>query len=183
MASSPSPGESDSVYTDSEGSNSSSASESTQREVEVEEEVPLHPTSDSPQKPQRTLKPYTHSTSNVYAASSSFLTIAGRPVSPTHSKPAAADEILCYNQKSKIPPTVDQIMRNKEVTDHLPDSDLLKAVHAYASEFYTAKGWDGIAGRSMDESALIAIGVLLEEWCKEMIGENGDMVFVEKEGG
>ena len=65
----------------------------------------------------------------------------------------------------------------------LPDSDMLKAIHAYASDFYdsatTNRGrtdW-----RSMDETALIAMGILLEEAAKESLGETGDLAFVEGE--
>ncbi|KAL6250336.1 hypothetical protein RBB50_002638 [Rhinocladiella similis] len=66
----------------------------------------------------------------------------------------------------------------------LPDSDMLKAIHTYASDFYSAATANKGAYdfRSLDETALIAIGVLLEEAVKEALGENGDMVFVEPEG-
>lgn len=62
----------------------------------------------------------------------------------------------------------------------LPDSDLLKAVHAYASNFYGRKG--GKADfRSLDETALMAVGVLLEEWADDLLGNGGEGVFVEGE--
>lgn len=83
----------------------------------------------------------------------------------------------------------------------LPDSDLLKAVHAYASDFYgamrmAAHGSRKHPGRrrvnsngytrgndfgSLDETALLAFGVLLEESVAAALGETGDMVFVEGE--
>ncbi|KAG8626488.1 hypothetical protein KVT40_005433 [Elsinoe batatas] len=69
------------------------------------------------------------------------------------------------------------------VTQVLPNSDLLKAIHAYTSNFYAAgslKGkWDW---RSMDETALLAMGILLEEAMKDRIGATGDLAFVEGEG-
>ncbi|KAK1963945.1 membrane protein [Colletotrichum sublineola] len=72
----------------------------------------------------------------------------------------------------------------------LPDSDLLKAVHFYASHFYSALGGPkrnpsyqvcsrNIDEGSMDESALLAFGILLEEAGKEVLGSKGDMVFTE----
>ena len=67
----------------------------------------------------------------------------------------------------------------------LPDSDLLKAIHAYASDFYGS----GAVGdthndfHSLDETALIAMGILLEEAAKEILGGMGDLAFVEDEGG
>lgn len=62
----------------------------------------------------------------------------------------------------------------------LPDSDLLKAVHAYASMFYGRRGEKGDF-RSLDETALMAVGVLLEEWVDGLLGRSGEGVFVEGE--
>ena len=63
----------------------------------------------------------------------------------------------------------------------LPDSDLLKSLHAYASDFY--RNATGVRGkwdyRSMDETALLALGILLEETAAESLGETGDLAFVE----
>lgn len=62
----------------------------------------------------------------------------------------------------------------------LPDSDLLKAVHAYASMFYGRRG--GKADfLSLDETALMAVGVLLEERVESLLGRSGEGVFVEGE--
>lgn len=63
----------------------------------------------------------------------------------------------------------------------IPESDLLKAVHLYASEFYdratTNRGQGDL--RSMDGTALLAFGILLEEAAKHCLGEKGHLVFVE----
>jgi hypothetical protein len=66
----------------------------------------------------------------------------------------------------------------------LPDSDLLKAIHAYASDLYADATDDKgrCDFRSMDETALLALGVLLEEAAVQVLGETGDMVLVEPEG-
>lgn len=72
----------------------------------------------------------------------------------------------------------------------LPDSDMLKAVHGYTSHFYEALGQrhDGATGRgsitraderSMDETALLAFGILLEEAARDSLGRDGDLVFTE----
>ncbi|OHW93849.1 membrane protein [Colletotrichum incanum] len=72
----------------------------------------------------------------------------------------------------------------------LPDSDLLKSIHSYASHFYSTLGGPkrnpsyqvgarNIDERSMDESALLAFGILLEEAGKDVLGSKGDMVFTE----
>ncbi|KAH9906843.1 hypothetical protein F4778DRAFT_600696 [Xylariomycetidae sp. FL2044] len=78
--------------------------------------------------------------------------------------------------------------------DILPDSDTLKAVHSYASHFYSnlhasqsmrePQSENNIARRniderSMDETALLAFGVLLEETGRETLGRKGDLVFTE----
>lgn len=62
----------------------------------------------------------------------------------------------------------------------LPESDLLKAVHAYASNFYGRRG--GTADFcSLNETALMAVGVLLEECADSLLGRGGEGVFVEGE--
>jgi hypothetical protein len=93
----------------------------------------------------------------------------------------------------------------------LPDSDLLKAIHAYASHYYGAlaagRGDTGgrrysdasssagellgpgrgrldldLNERSMDETALLAFGILLEEAGRETLGRRGHLVFTEPAG-
>ena len=65
----------------------------------------------------------------------------------------------------------------------LPDSDLLKAIHTYASDFYgraTANG--GLLDfESLDETALLGLGILLEEMAEHALGDTGDLAFVEGE--
>ncbi|KAK2615751.1 hypothetical protein N8I77_002483 [Diaporthe amygdali] len=71
----------------------------------------------------------------------------------------------------------------------LPDSDMVKAVHGYASHFYEAlghrragepRGYIGrVNERSMDETAILAFGILLEEAACESLGKEGDLVFTE----
>lgn len=68
----------------------------------------------------------------------------------------------------------------------LPESDLLKAVHGYSSRFYgrmMKRGGPGLQHNvdeaSMDETALLAFGILLEEAGRDVLGRRGDMVFTE----
>ena len=65
----------------------------------------------------------------------------------------------------------------------LPESDLLKAVHAYTADYYAQTSQDGgkIDARSMNETALVAMGILLEEAMVQILGERGDMALVEGE--
>ncbi|KAI0134124.1 hypothetical protein BJ170DRAFT_608601 [Xylariales sp. AK1849] len=69
----------------------------------------------------------------------------------------------------------------------LPDSDMLKAIHGHSSHFYAARAMadhcertqKSIDERSMDETALLAFGILLEEAGREVLGKKGDLVFTE----
>ncbi|KAI0205849.1 hypothetical protein F4808DRAFT_181185 [Astrocystis sublimbata] len=71
----------------------------------------------------------------------------------------------------------------------LPDSDLLKAIHSYVSHFYKdlpankhtvhGEAGEGVSERSMDETALLSFGILLEEMSREALGNGGDLVFTE----
>lgn len=65
----------------------------------------------------------------------------------------------------------------------LPSSDLLEAIHAYSADYYDYatpdRGQDDY--QSMDETALIAMGILMEEMAKESLGQTGDLVLVEGE--
>ena len=65
----------------------------------------------------------------------------------------------------------------------LPESDLLKAIHAYASQFYgrAVKGRGKVDFESLDETALLAMGILMEETAGEVLGETGYKAFVEGE--
>ncbi|KAH8700287.1 Mnd1 family-domain-containing protein [Talaromyces proteolyticus] len=65
----------------------------------------------------------------------------------------------------------------------LPASDMLEAIHSYSSHFY-ANAVDSEQSNdfaSMDETALIAMGILLEELASHSLGETGDLVLVESE--
>lgn len=125
------------------------------------------------------------------------------PTSPSrHTRdltggPALAPEEVLFRRKDAPPRYAekdiyfagsDSLPPNRK----LPDPDLLKAVHGYAAGFYEAvaveqegKGKMGRVGgrlvdeRTMDETALLAFGILLEEAGREALGKNGDLVFTE----
>ncbi|KAK3677725.1 hypothetical protein LTR78_002575 [Recurvomyces mirabilis] len=71
--------------------------------------------------------------------------------------------------------------RHLQPDQKLPDSDLLKAVHAYVADFYKANpdSPNSLDERSMDETALLAIGILLEEASAMSLGKTGDLALVE----
>lgn len=74
---------------------------------------------------------------------------------------------------------------DRDLTENqkLPESDLLKAIHTYASDFYgrAVKGKGKVDFASLDETALLAVGILMEEMAREALGETGDLAFVEGE--
>ena len=65
--------------------------------------------------------------------------------------------------------------------DCLPESDLLEAIHVFASDYYQYTTLDPghSDAKSLDGSALLALGMLLEESARGILGETGDMAFVE----
>ncbi|KAJ5337803.1 hypothetical protein N7452_004531 [Penicillium brevicompactum] len=66
----------------------------------------------------------------------------------------------------------------------LPSSELLEAIHAYTADYLEyATADNGVDDhRTMDETALLAMGILIEEMAAEELGDTGDLVLVEGEG-
>ncbi|KAK5943778.1 hypothetical protein PMZ80_004787 [Knufia obscura] len=98
-------------------------------------------------------------------------------------KPSTPEEVLLRRVNAPDQISYDYYNADEKLNadQKLPDSDLLKDIHAYVSDFYEATNdpLDTFDFRSLDETALLAMGILLEEACKEAIGESGDMVFTE----
>lgn len=70
-----------------------------------------------------------------------------------------------------------------EVDALFPDSDLLKAIHRYAAEYYARTlppAEQRLSNQSLDETALLALGTLLEQAVVRCLGENGELELVEK---
>ncbi|CDM33570.1 hypothetical protein DTO013E5_7421 [Penicillium roqueforti] len=65
----------------------------------------------------------------------------------------------------------------------LPNSELLETIHAYAADYYEYATADNGKDdhQTMDETALLAFGILIEEMAKEELGETGDLALVEGE--
>ncbi|KAK4951911.1 hypothetical protein LTR10_009831 [Elasticomyces elasticus] len=70
--------------------------------------------------------------------------------------------------------------RHLTTNQSLPDSDVLKTIHTYVADFYDwTYGPDSVDTTSMDETALLAIGILLEEAAADVLGTTGDLAFAE----
>jgi hypothetical protein len=94
------------------------------------------------------------------------------------------DEVLFRRRGAPVRYEEDDIYtadRHLGPQQRLPDSDLLKTIHAYASDFYANATPDGGKRdfKSLDETALLAMGILLEEAAAEALGKTGDLAFVE----
>ena len=98
--------------------------------------------------------------------------------------PVPPEEVLFRRRGAPIRYEEDDIYcadRHLEPHQRLPDSDLLKTIHAYASDFYANAAPDGGKSdfKSLDETALLAMGILLEEAAAEALGKTGDLALVE----
>lgn len=84
--------------------------------------------------------------------------------------PIRYEETDYYNAHARLPPN-----------QQLPSGELLTAIHAYVSKLYSRNAEsDGLpAWKCMDETALIALGILMEETAREVLGETGDFAFIE----
>lgn len=105
---------------------------------------------------------------------------------PVSFDPLAPDDVLFKTKNAPLRYEEDDVyFAQRYLASHqrLPDSDLLKAVHAYASDFYSGSLGDQakMDWRSMDETALLALGILMEEAAADVLGETGDLTFVEGE--
>ncbi|KAF1998058.1 hypothetical protein P154DRAFT_267224 [Amniculicola lignicola CBS 123094] len=112
--------------------------------------------------------------------------VAGRINLQHNRPPLRPDEILfkAPNAPTRYAESDYYFAHTKLPADQrLPSSDLLSAIHAYISNFYARTEGKGKAGgkmwKSMDETALIAIGILMEETAREVLGETGDLAFLE----
>ncbi|KAH1291166.1 hypothetical protein KXX11_000247 [Aspergillus fumigatus] len=109
-----------------------------------------------------------------------------RDTASSSSRPVRPEEVLFRRQNAPIRyEENDFYFANESLPADcpLPTSDLLEAIHAYTADFYDHatidRGQDDY--QSMDETALIAMGILMEEMAREALGETGDLVLVEGE--
>lgn len=109
-----------------------------------------------------------------------------RDTASSSTNPVYPEEVLFRRQNAPVRYEENDFYfahENLPPSRPLPSTSLLESIHVYAADFYEHATLD--RGRddyqSMDETALIAMGVLLEEMAKEALGETGDLVLVEGE--
>lgn len=63
----------------------------------------------------------------------------------------------------------------------LPSSDILNAIHVYVANLYSQTAQSGTEKtfKCMDETALLAMGILMEETARSKLGDAGDLAFTE----
>lgn len=112
------------------------------------------------------------------------LVIASTRDTTSTSTTAVSPEAVLFRQKNAPTRYVESdiyFANGRELHTELPDADLLKALHCYTSDFYLRATRDRGSGdwRSLDETALIALGILIEEATRHSLGQTGDLVFTE----
>lgn len=154
-----------------------------------------HPT--QPQSTQRQFSvkreadPDSATEPEIKAQSTLYDAVAGRVnrdgfILSSDQKPAPPDEVLFSRANAPVRyEETDTYFSHRRLSPavRLPESDLLKAIHAYVSDFYGSgmlKDCDLDWG-SMDETALMAMGILLEEAVAAKLGKTGDLALVEGE--
>ena len=96
------------------------------------------------------------------------------------------EEVLFRNPKAPARIAEDDFYwADKHLTSSqkLPDSELLKEIHTFTADYYSRTTDNDPKGvyRTMDETALLAMGILLEESVAQILGKNGDLAFMEGE--
>ena len=110
---------------------------------------------------------------------------SARDTPASSAKPVAPENVLFRLKNAPIRYEESDIYFTNErrSVTNLPESDLLKAIHCYASDFYSRAVPNAGTGdwKTFDETALLAMGILMEEAARESIGRTGDLVFTEGE--
>ncbi|KAF2710551.1 hypothetical protein K504DRAFT_405839 [Pleomassaria siparia CBS 279.74] len=100
------------------------------------------------------------------------------------SQPLRPDEVLFKGSNAPVRyEETDYYFAHAELPKDqgLPSGDLLSALHVYIAKYYSRSDESGNPKmwKCMDETALIALGILMEETAKEVLGETGDLAFLE----
>ncbi|KAF2749261.1 hypothetical protein M011DRAFT_302614 [Sporormia fimetaria CBS 119925] len=103
---------------------------------------------------------------------------------PPGQQPLRPDEVLYKARNAPIRyEESDHYFAHTRIpsSQRLPEGDLLDAIHGYISHYYqrSVRNVNQKVWKCMDETALIALGILLEESAREVLGDTGDLVFTE----
>jgi len=97
--------------------------------------------------------------------------------------PNYAENIKAYHERRRVYDTVVHNLyswvRDLPPDVELPDGDLLEDIHVYVSYWVEAHPKFRLLFLALDGTALVALGVLLEEMMREVLGEDGDLCLTE----
>ncbi|EUC28246.1 hypothetical protein COCCADRAFT_41204 [Bipolaris zeicola 26-R-13] len=128
---------------------------------------------------------------NVYDAVAGNVTQAGLIGHVTGPKAAKKclrpDEVLFKRKNAPIRYEEDDYYpaHNRLSDQQLPRGELLTSIHAYITHMYAQVDARGrsIRWRHLDETVLLALGILVEETARSVIGKTGDLAFTEASQG
>lgn len=108
-----------------------------------------------------------------------------RDTAITSAAPVPPEEVLFRKKGAPSRYEEDDVYsadRQLQTHQRLPESDVLKTIHAYAADYYAGSSEDDntLDFRSMDETALLAMGILLEEAAVHHLGSSGDLSLIER---
>lgn len=90
-------------------------------------------------------------------------------------QPPSHDELLL--ELKGAPKMIPVKERGDEGFDNLPDSELLEAIHYFFARNFDSLRSNSVYQRQMDESALLAMGVLVEHIVEDFISEEGHLPY------
>ncbi|KAG5517845.1 hypothetical protein PMAC_000299 [Pneumocystis sp. 'macacae'] len=95
-----------------------------------------------------------------------------------YTRPSSASELPRFRKQRPRGPDEYLKIRSTDQTEQLPDSGLLYALNNYVTSFSMRYPFPSLF-ESLDETALLALGILIEETVTTLIGD-GEKMFVEQ---
>ncbi|KAJ5960062.1 uncharacterized protein N7479_007212 [Penicillium vulpinum] len=167
------------------------------RSLDLDEDSFIEPVEDDQEPADDTSSRYTKRRADVYDAVAGRVNARGvhvhvprilasqyRDTASSSSRVLRPEEIF-YRKQNILAESVDEktyfAHENLPSDQALPNSELLETIHAYAADYYEYATADNGKDdhQTMDETALLAMGILIEEMAKEELGETGDLALVE----
>lgn len=103
-----------------------------------------------------------------------------RDTASSSTRPVPPDDILFSRKGARKRSAEEGDYVGIDKLGPIPPSDLLETTHRYVSRFYDWSGFERkhLHYKSMDGTALLALGILLEEALEESLGETGHLAFL-----
>lgn len=103
-----------------------------------------------------------------------------RDTASSSTRPVPPDDILFNRKGARIRLAEEDEYVGIDDLGPIPPNDLLETMHRYVSQLYDRPNFqrNHLHYRSMDGTALLALGVLLEEALEQSLGETGHLAFL-----